>query len=91
MKAEQGVERYLCRRVKERRGMCIKLTGYNGIPDRLVVTSDGRCIFVEMKVDVGRVAPIQSAIHYKLRLMHQSVYVLWDYKQVDEFIEKEAI
>ena len=86
MKSEQAVEKYLCREVKDRGGMCIKLTGYNGIPDRLVILPDGRCVFVELKADGGRVAPIQCAIHAKLRRMGQLVFILWDFSMVDGFV-----
>lgn len=87
MKAEQTLEKYLCRRVKEFGGMCIKLTGVTGIPDRLVITPNGQCVFIEMKVDGGRVAPIQQAIHRHLNALHCKVYVLWSYEMVDEFID----
>lgn len=85
MQAEQALEKYLCKQVKLRGGMCIKLVGFNGIPDRLVVAGN-KCVFVEMKTDGGRVAPIQAAIHKRLKKLGQSVYILWDYKQVDDFI-----
>lgn len=87
MKAEQALEKYMSRRVKEHGGMCIKLTGVTGIPDRLVITPYGKCIFVEMKADGGRIAPIQQAIHRHLNALHCTVYTLWNYEQVDEFID----
>lgn len=87
MLAEQALEKYLCKQVKANGGMCIKLVGLNGIPDRLVSLPDGRNVYVEMKTDGGRLEPIQQAVHRKLKSMNQQVYTLWDYKQVDRFIE----
>lgn len=83
MNGEQAVERYLCRKVKEKHGICCKLTGSNGIPDRLIITNDGRCIFVELKADGGRLSAVQEAVHYNLRSMKQEVYVLWSFEDVD--------
>ena len=88
MKAEQAIERYLCRRVKEHDGLCIKMVGTNGIPDRLVSTSDGQNVYVELKTDGGRLSPIQIAVHARLRRMKQRVYVLWTYEDVDGFIKE---
>lgn len=83
MKGEQNLEKYLSRNVKLRDGLCVKLTGVNGIPDRLVLTNTGRHFFVELKTDGGRVSQIQDSIHKRLRHMGHEVYVVWDYKQVD--------
>ena len=88
MKSEQAIEKYLCRRVKECGGMCIKLVGMNGIPDRLVILNG--IWFVEMKTDGGVVAPIQLAVHMRLRRLGQNVAVLWSYEQVDKFIKERV-
>ena len=85
MKSEQAIEKYLCRRIKENGGMCIKLVGMNGIPDRLAILPNGKTWFIEMKTDGGVVAPIQLALHMRLRRMGQNVAVLWNYEQVDKF------
>lgn len=86
LKSEQAIERYLCRRVKENGGMCIKLVGYNGIPDRLVILPYGGCIFIELKADGGHLSPIQIAVQRHLNALQQVVYTLWSCEQVDEFI-----
>lgn len=92
MKSEQSIERYLCREVKRIGGMCIKLVGMNGIPDRLVIlpkgkSTNGKIWFIELKTDGGKIAPIQLAVHMRLRKMGHNVAVLWSYQQVDEFIK----
>lgn len=45
---EATIERELVARVRARGGVCAKLTGARGIPDRLVVL-DGRVVLVECK------------------------------------------
>lgn len=89
MKPEQAIEKYLCRRVKEHNGLCVKLVGTAGIPDRLVILPDGKnSVFVELKTDGGRVSPIQNAVHNRLKNMNQTVYILWNFEDVDEFIKE---
>ena len=90
MKPEQSVERYLCKRIKQHDGYCLKLlpVGCVGVPDRLCVLPDGRCIFCELKAENGKLSPIQIAVHAKLRKMNQQVYVLWSCADVDWFIDE---
>ena len=58
MVLERTIESYLANRVTERGGLCIKLVGYTGIPDRLVLL-DGEAFFVECKAPGGRLSPMQ--------------------------------
>ena len=48
--------------------MCIKLmqTSVVGIPDRLVITSRGVMVFVELKSPTGKVSAIQAKTHQLL-------------------------
>ena len=52
---ESTIERHLVEGVKRLGGMCIKFTspGTPGVPDRLIITSEGRIIFAELKTEVG--------------------------------------
>ena len=87
MHNEQPIERYLYRKIKERGGLCIKLTGLAGIPDRLVILP-GRVVFVELKAEGGRLSPLQVAIQKKLAGLLQEVYTLWSYQDVDDFLRR---
>lgn len=89
MKPEQTIERYLSRKLKEVGGMAVKLVGYNGIPDRLAVFPDGSVAFIELKAPGGRLAPIQTAVQFRLRNMGQDVRVLWSIEAVDELIKEK--
>lgn len=59
---EKEIEGLMVRMVKERGGMCLKFVSPNnpGVPDRIIITPEGRIIFVELKTDTGRLANIQK-------------------------------
>lgn len=87
MQAEKAVEKYLCECIKQKNGFCIKLVGVNGIPDRLCILS-GRVAFVELKAPCGRLSAVQEVRHRQLAKLGFPVYVLWNFEQVDSFLEK---
>ena len=80
---EKQIERYLVKTCKEYGGMCIKLTGYVGIPDRLVMTGDGRVMFVELKRPGQRLRPEQEAWQGKLKRMGFEAVMIDSYEKVD--------
>lgn len=84
---EKSVEQYLRKKVTENGGLCIKQNSEAGVPDRLVLLPDGRHAFVEMKRPGGRLSAVQKEYHRRLRGMRHAVWVLWNYKEVDEFID----
>ena len=90
MNNEQSVEKYLCRKIKEHGGICVKLTGYNGIPDRLIIMPNGKCYFVELKAEGGKLSPVQIAVHYKMQMLGHEVYVLWNHAEVNNWIKQHA-
>ncbi len=59
--SESSIERYLVNGVKKLNGMCLKFVspGTPGVPDRIIITADGRIIFAELKTETGRLAKIQ--------------------------------
>lgn len=73
---EKTLEHYLCEKVRERGGMCIKLTGVVGIPDRLIVLPNKRIIFVELKREGEKPRAIQDFILKKLMFYGFDVMVL---------------
>lgn len=58
-----------------------------GLPDRLVLLPYGRLIFVELKTNTGRVRPIQTARHNKLRTLGFDVRVIRP-NQANAFIKE---
>lgn len=61
---ESRIERQLVDGVKRLGGMCLKFVSPStpGVPDRLIITADGRVIFVELKTETGRLSKIQRYV-----------------------------
>lgn len=63
---ERTIENYLKKRTEALGGVAVKLVGYIGIPDRLLLLPGGRALFVECKAPGGRPRPMQR--HWLRRL-----------------------
>ena len=59
---ESQIEAKLVRMVREHGGLCYKFVSPNnpGVPDRIIITPDGRTVYVELKTEVGRLANVQQ-------------------------------
>ena len=66
----------------------IKDHNLNGTPDRLLLTRDGRYIWLEVKREdlTGTVSPIQKYRHSELRSFKAEVYVVDSIEQVKEIL-----
>lgn len=67
---EKAIEDKLVDVVKKNGGLCLKMTGYKGIPDRMILTPAGKVIFVEVKALDKELRPEQEAWQKKLRSMN---------------------
>ena len=87
---ESVIEARLVRLVKQRGGLCYKFVSPNnpGVPDRIVITPDGRTIYVELKTPVGRLAKVQKWQHQELRKRNADVRTLWSKEDVDAFVKE---
>ncbi len=87
---ESTIEAQLVRMVHDRGGLCLKWVspGNNGVPDRIVITSTGRVIFVELKTEVGRLSPVQVMQIARLRSRRAEVRTLYGLDQVKAFVEE---
>jgi hypothetical protein len=87
---ESYIENYLVRKVKENNGLCLKFVspGNPGVPDRIVITPDGRTIYVELKTEVGRLAKIQKWQRSELEKRGADVRVLFGMDAVKEFLRE---
>lgn len=87
---ESYIENYLVRKVKENNGLCLKSVspGNPGVPDRIVITPDGRTIYVELKTEVGRLAKIQKWQRSELEKRGADVRVLFGMDAVKEFLRE---
>ncbi len=76
--------------VCERRGLCYKFVspGNPGVPDRIVLTPDGRIYFIELKTETGKLSNLQRAQITRLKDLGQDVRVLYGLEDVKEFLEE---
>lgn len=87
---ESAIEARLVRMVRERGGLCYKFVspGNPGVPDRIIITPDGRTIYVELKTEVGRLSAIQKWQRRELEKRNIDVRVLKGLDQVKEFVRE---
>lgn len=86
--SEKVIERYLCRRVKELGGLCLKYSnpGESGYPDRVVVMPGGEVAWVELKSRGKHPTAIQRARIDELRWQGHRAWVIDSKDMVDEFL-----
>lgn len=89
MKPEKQIENYLVNQIKKIGGKCIKMipTFENGIPDRQILYK-GRAIFVELKKEGEKAAPLQVAYMRELEKAGFETRVIDSTGQVDELINE---
>lgn len=86
---ESTLERQLCDKVKKRKGWCIKLIGFKGIPDRLVLLPYGKVGFIETKNGLkGRVSKIQTRRIAQLNKLGFYAKVLRNSSEIDEVLDE---
>lgn len=87
---ESTIEARFAREVKKRGGLCYKFVSPDnaGVPDRIVITPDGRTIYVELKTLIGRLAKIQKWQIAEMRRRGADVRVLYGMDQVLNFVEE---
>lgn len=87
---ESTIEARLVRMVRARGGLCFKFVspGNPGVPDRIVITPEGRTIYVELKTPVGRLAKVQKWQHEEMQKRNAEVRTLWSVEDVNEFVKE---
>lgn len=85
---ESQIEKRLVEGVKKLGGMCLKFVSPStaGVPDRIVITADGRVIFVELKTEVGRLTKIQRYVIGEMRKRGADVRVVKGLDEVKCFL-----
>lgn len=81
---EKTIENYFKTKIESNAGLCIKLIGYVGIPDRLILLPGGRMFFVEFKQKGKKPRKIQSFMLDKLMGLGFKVYVIDDKDKIEE-------
>lgn len=87
---ENQIESYMVRKVKEHGGLCFKFVspGNLGVPDRIVITPDGRTIYVELKTNTGRLAKAQKWQRSEMEKRGVDVRVLFGLDAVKDFLRE---
>ena len=83
---EKQIEQYLVKQVKSLGGLSLKLTSLIGIPDRLVLLPEGRCIFVELKRPGEKPRKVQVLRIKQLRKLSFKTYVADSYESIDKLL-----
>lgn len=87
MRYESDVERRLTACVERAGGVCVK-HGQAGWPDRVVVLPGGVLVWVELKRQGGRVAPLQELRLRRLRELGQRVELVWSAQEAEALVER---
>lgn len=87
---ERAIEQRLRTAVKSKGGLALKFTspGTAGVPDRIVLTSDGRVFFVELKAPGKHLSPKQVKMEAVLGKLGHKVRVIDSIEQVKEFVDE---
>ncbi|HEM4925534.1 TPA: VRR-NUC domain-containing protein [Streptococcus suis] len=84
---EKQIEQKLVREVKNRDGLCIKLMGMVGIPDRMVLMPNGKIGFVEVKAPDKKPRAIQIKRMKQLSALGFLCFVLDDVSEIGEILD----
>lgn len=87
MPRESSVEKRVATGAKEHGGQSIKLTGYRGVPDRLLLMPRGQAGFVETKAPSGIVSTAQGIWHRGLIRLGFDVWIPRTPAEVDAIFD----
>lgn len=87
---ERVIEAYLRKRVRQAGGQCLKWVspGCRGVPDRIVLLPRGRCIFVELKSETGKLSTSQKRMLRTIEKLDHDTAVLRSKEDVDDFLDE---
>lgn len=87
---EKQVESYMARKAKQQDCLFYKFVspGNEGVPDRILIESNGRVHFIELKTETGRLSDVQRVQIDRLEQHCAHVYVVRGRKGVDLFFEE---
>lgn len=90
---ESTIERYFTSKVKEKKGLALKLVSPSmvGLPDRMILLPRGQIFFVELKATGKKARLLQEAVHRKLRNLGFAVYVIDSKEKGEEVLKKYGL
>lgn len=86
---EKAIEARLVKECKKHGALCLKqnVIGRRGYPDRLIITKDGRYIWVELKTDIGKLSEGQKAAIEELQAHGAEVYITFGFIEAMKILE----
>ena len=86
---EKAIEKKLVQEVKKIGGLALKFvsSGFNGVPDRLILLAKAKIAFVEVKAPGEQPRKLQLRRHKQLRSLGFQVYVLDNEEQIGGIID----
>lgn len=87
---EKEIERRMGEMIKRRGGLYYKFVspGNVGVPDRIVITREGRVIFVELKTEFGRLSNVQKWQMSRLREHGADARKIKGWPEAKAFVEE---
>ena len=87
---EKEIERRMVQMVKQRGGLCYKFVSPSnpGVPDRIIITPDGKIIFVEIKTEIGRLSKLQTWQRSEMQKRGADVRVAYGWPAVKALVEE---
>lgn len=87
---EKQIEQALVKQTKSIGGLALKFisTGYDGVPDRLVLLPGGKIAFAELKAPGKRMRPLQVKRKRQLETLGFSVYCIDSLEQIGVILDE---
>jgi hypothetical protein len=87
---EKDIEKWLGEQLKKPDCLYFKFTSpmNPGVPDRIVITPDGRTIYVELKTEIGRFSNIQKWQIDRMRTRGADVRKIKGKEEARAFVEE---
>ena len=87
---EKEIERRMVQMVKQRGGLCYKFVSPSnpGVPDRIIITPDGKIIIVELKTEIGRLSKLQTWQRSEMQKRGADVRVAYGWPAVKALVEE---
>lgn len=87
---EKEIEKRLGTELKKRGCLFYKFVSYGnaGVPDRIVITTSGQTIYVELKTETGRLSRLQQYQIARIEKQGATVRVLYGMKDAERFLQE---